>query len=1260
MSITRDDLRHAAGSAGFDTTFPLLVRRLIAETAADLRELDMPGGSGTAAGGFDGVVTTGQVSSFVPLGTSVWELSVGGGQTKANDDYEKRIVGPDGVSAKDITYVQAILVPWTKARTWQNQRSGEGRWKKVIAYNLDSIHAWLEFAPATEAWLAEQLGKSMPGVRPVEAWWEDTWLPSTSVPLDSNVVLAGRKSAASNFLTRMSAGEGMTTLGGELRTEEAQAFVAACLDFDASPEAVTLRARTLFVSNAESLARLARQPQPLILLLSHASLAAELPQKHPHQLVAVALPGVQGDVEVPPLDGEEVEAQLTTATLPRDRAQSFGTLARRSLLALRRAIALNPVTLTPTWAMAPDIIRRRLLLIGAWDGNSSEDRRIVEQCLARPYSDIQESALLLAAAPEMPFIARVEESWHVLSPEDAWTMVGAALTRDDIDAFRVAVLEVFGELDPSLDLDSKERWKAGLLNVRRKFSGTLRTALAQSLALISATGAVMSAPGNLKGTQWVQVVVSSLFRQCNEDGSYRLWGSLRDVLPLLAEAAPDAFLQAMSQGLVGDEPLHAKMFQDNGRDEFGNIQDSPHTSFLWALEALAWSNEYFDHATEILSRLASLDPGGEWANRPSESLVGIFNFIYPNTSASLEDRMRCLERIKQEQPVVANELMLALVDRGSSLHLVHSGPRYRDWKKAPGITNQERASALDTVAGLLLDNLNDDPERYISFIDKLDIVSNSHRERFGQSLAVLGQKITDKASLAKVFEAIRSKIADHREYGSAEWTLPEEQLQSLLQAAETIRPVEPVTANAWLFESDWVVLGDRSTHDDPKAHQATLARMRNEAIALILDEGGLDAVATLAAKTAFPRSVGTALASHTTALDNEMIDWLGLGATPKVDVALAYLAQRLRAQEGLLDALLTATGDLHVQSKVLNELDDPTLAWERLDQLSGEVRENYWKEFRYWGLGLTFEHVLAVAASLIEVGRNAAAIDFLMLYSKEIDTVEGADVAAKAAEALLAEGLDDPEFKRLRRYTFKSLFALLASHRDTVGRQRVVHIEWQFFPILGFDPKVPTLHAALSEDPAFFAELVSYTYRRDDADEENDTRLTDLSEDRRRALARHAFDVLNSWRRCPAATTEGVDEGELREWVKGARDNLASVGRLGPGDEHIGQVMAYAAADTDGVFPPRAVRAIVQEVGSERLDAGLRRGLYNKRGVSSRGMMDGGIQEWELVKSWRENAQNSTEWPRIKRILGDLAESYERDAHMLDQEAERRRRGLGD
>ncbi|TQJ91292.1 hypothetical protein [Streptomyces sp. SLBN-31] len=149
--IDRDDLRKARGDAGFDTVFPLLIRRLIAETASGLEFLDMPGGSGTAIGGFDGIVTATGLSAFVPEGTSVWELSVGGGNSKAEDDYEKRIKGPKGLATQDVTYVEVVLDRWRDARTWAARHTEDGRGREVRGYNLDGIDLWLEQAPGSGA-----------------------------------------------------------------------------------------------------------------------------------------------------------------------------------------------------------------------------------------------------------------------------------------------------------------------------------------------------------------------------------------------------------------------------------------------------------------------------------------------------------------------------------------------------------------------------------------------------------------------------------------------------------------------------------------------------------------------------------------------------------------------------------------------------------------------------------------------------------------------------------------------------------------------------------------------------------------------------------------------------------------------------------------------------------------------------------------------------------------------------------------------------
>ena len=222
--LGRDDLKVAAASAGFDMVLPLLIRRLVAETADGLRAIDMPGGSGVAAAGFDGVVVAERATPFVPAGTSVWELSVSGGQRKADDDYAKRTVAPDDVALNSVTYVQALLDPWTRARTWASARTKEGRWREVLAYNLDRIDAWLESAPATTTWLAGRLGKAIPGAASLADWWSDVWLPSTRISLDRAIVLAGREAAAAEFVAQLASGRQLITLGGDLRQDDASAL----------------------------------------------------------------------------------------------------------------------------------------------------------------------------------------------------------------------------------------------------------------------------------------------------------------------------------------------------------------------------------------------------------------------------------------------------------------------------------------------------------------------------------------------------------------------------------------------------------------------------------------------------------------------------------------------------------------------------------------------------------------------------------------------------------------------------------------------------------------------------------------------------------------------------------------------------------------------------------------------------------------------------------------------------------------------------
>ncbi|MGW6902649.1 hypothetical protein ACWGF2_39670 [Streptomyces sp. NPDC054919] len=190
-----------------------------------------------------------------------------------------------------------------------------------------------------------------------------------------------------------------------------------------------------------------------------------------------------------------------------------------------------------------------------------------------------------------------------------------------------------------------------------------------------------------------------------------------------------------------------------------------------------------------------------------------------------------------------------------------------------------------------------------------------------------------------------------------------------------------------------------------------------------------------------------------------------------------------------------------------------------------------------------------------------------------------------------------------------------------------------------------------------FVELVTWSYRPDTTAEED---VQDpLEQEKRRNIASRAYGVLDALHTCPGLTAHGsLDRVALRAWVVAARAELAARDRARVGDQQIGQVLASAPSGSDDLLIPEAVRDLLEEISSSDVERGLITGIYNKRGVTSRGLLDGGVQESELAQSFREQAERTREWPRTRKLLKALAESYEADARREDQQAERRHRGL--
>jgi hypothetical protein len=190
------------------------------------------------------------------------------------------------------------------------------------------------------------------------------------------------------------------------------------------------------------------------------------------------------------------------------------------------------------------------------------------------------------------------------------------------------------------------------------------------------------------------------------------------------------------------------------------------------------------------------------------------------------------------------------------------------------------------------------------------------------------------------------------------------------------------------------------------------------------------------------------------------------------------------------------------------------------------------------------------------------------------------------------------------------------------------------------------LFAAMNGDPTLFVDLVQRVYRG-----KNEPRRQ--LDEREQALAHHAWWVLHNWRDLPGRREDGTVDGEhLTSWIREARLAFAESDRADIGDEEIGRVLAASPSGSDGAWPAEPVRELIETIGSTSIEAGLHVGVLNARGVTSRGVYDGGEQERGLAARYRAWSQDTASWRRTSRILRRLADSYERDARLMDEQAQ--------
>jgi hypothetical protein len=903
----------------------------------------------------------------------------------------------------------------------------------------------------------------------------------------------------------------------------------------------------------------------------------------------------------------------------------------------------------PTWAHraeAPGLLPA--LLAGAWDDTKPGDRAVLEQLADRPYGEV-EAALVRWANSSDPPMRKVGNLWTLVSKEDAWRLLSSQLAPTELERFSQVLHQALEIPDPALDLPRDQQWQANVLGHEHPLSASLREGLADTVAIMGARSGEIRFLTGLTGQQHANQIVYGILNQAKGDRAGTLWASLSGVLPLFAEAAPEAFLDAVGVALHQSEQPLGQLFPkaDASPSLFAR---SWHSGLLWALETLAWSPEHLALAAQYLASLERLTSESKQGNRPIDGLRSIFLGWHPYTTAGVEVRLAALNQLRVREPMVAWELMLALLPKFQDIGFPIATPRWRDWQDTwrEGATVGEHRQMLDGLVEALLQDVGTSGSRWRDLIEH---ATELPAERMVAVLEGLDAEAFSGEERTIVWTALRVVISQSRGMPGADWALPDALLIRLVAVYDKLTPADPVARVAWLFsENPDLLEGEQA---DWAAQQAKRQEARNAAIQTLYDTDGVTGLVKLARVA--PRSdlagqvAGLALTDLSDEDEVKVLELLESECEDAQHLARGYVDGRFRLRgwawaEPLLDKEVTHWLPER-QAAFLAALPAHPRTWDRAETWGEPTERAYWQSVVPPWESAETSVAEAAAEHLIRHQRPGDAVA-LLAHFQEFRRTERLNPALAIRALEEAPRQTDWLTRPRSGSAITTLLTYLAGAGST-ERAKLVELEWAYLPLLEWRRGRSTLYDELATNPSFFVDVLRRGFR---AHGESAPEL----DEGERAEALRASQLLIGWKApFPGRANDGsVDRDALVEWVDTARTQAAECGRSEVADQLIGQILRYVPDDPNGLWPNRVVRDLVERIASHDLEIGLEIGLLNSRGVTSRAPLDGGAQERTLQAHYQGIAQQlSGQWPRSAGILRQVASTYGAQARREDDEA---------
>ncbi len=874
-------------------------------------------------------------------------------------------------------------------------------------------------------------------------------------------------------------------------------------------------------------------------------------------------------------------------------------------------------------------------LVGSWN-ESDADKKIISIIA----NDNYDSWILKVR----PFLDKANSplsfkngTWAVTERKKLWQMLGPRLFDDHLKRFKECTVEVLAEKKPQFQLSKEQRWAAAIRGYSPSFSRSLRKGVAEGLALLGNFPDALPHCSRMMPENTVAATIQEIF----ENADWMLWGSLDDVLPLLAEAHPNSFLGAVETALKQNPCPFDELFAQEGPPVTG---ENYLVGLLWALETLAWEEQHLTRVSIILGNLASRDPGGNHGNRPANSLITIFLPWMPQTTAPVAKRKVAVRAFLKDFPTPAWTFLLHLA---ANLQQITHGSHKPRWRGEISKTQNKRASPeeyqeqITFYAETAVEIAKGNVARLNDLIGHLNRLPESSFHKLLSYLASDEIRNWPEQQRLPIWEKLVDFTSKEKQFSKPSTSFTPTHIAETERVAELLAPKNPLNLYHNLF-----------TNNDALAAFGTgfeiRQTQRQNAIKHIFDSEGLDAVFRLVDTVDRPDFVGDAFGR----IAEEKIDCAVLPTLlepenqKQVVFVRGYVWGRYYAKgKAWVDQITTKNWSPPQMGRFLTCLPFIPETWQRAKELLGKHEEEYWRN-TFVTPYQTKDNLSFAIEKLIEYGRPLEAIDCLQ---KSIYDHHPWDPKLGVTALLALLAADKPINSSVARDIVAIIQAL--QNDSNTNQDDLFRVEWGYLPLLSritSETAPNLLEKRLASNPSFFCEVLSLAFRSD-----NESESAPEPSEKQKDMAQNAYQLLDAWRIPPGMQPEGNFSASIfNQWFQSVKKMCEKSGRLGVALSRIGHVLLHCPPDPNGLWIHHDVANILngEDENAEKMRNAFSKAIFNSRGAHW--VDPTGEPERELAAKYKQQADDveNAGYYRLAPILRNVAEAYEQEAAQIVRE----------